>query len=244
MEIDALAKSTIIEGVASTSSRDSQGEVLDLAGADISPLLEQRGFVNSDHSGKFEHLVGRVIEARKIYSMDDCATPSQIKYWDQQRRPFLWTKLELWDGVDHKEADSIASIYKFYQNKNEEAPIKLSVEGKTLERGQNGVLKRTMIKGIALTVHPANRATRTEVTNIVKSLGGNEDLIKSENEHIPIFIEQASQHPLIKLYSLAVTARDLLNKASEVNQTRLGADPMAKCHSALARLRQMQQQLV
>jgi hypothetical protein len=238
-----LTKSTIIEGVASTSSRDSQGEVLDLAGADISPLLEGRGFVNSDHSGKFEHLVGRCLDSKKIYSIDDCSTPSQLKYWDQQRRPFLWTKLELWDGVDHKEADSIASIYKFYQNKNEEAPIKLSVEGKTLERGNNGVLKRTMIKGIALTVHPANRATRTEVTNIVKNAGGNEDLIKSEDEKVPIFIEQENQKPLIKLYSLAVTARDLLKKVSDVKAEKRQVDPIAKCRSALDKLRQMKEQL-
>ena len=114
-----LKKSTIIECIASTADRDVTNESLDIEGADISPLLEGRGFVNSDHSPRFEHLVGRVLDAKKIKSLNDCATPAQIKFWNEIKKPFIWTKAELFDGSGHKEADSIASIYKFYQNKNE-----------------------------------------------------------------------------------------------------------------------------
>lgn len=207
--MEDLKRSTVIEGVASTENRDVQGEILDLDGADISPLLEGRGFVNSDHSGRFEHLVGRVLGAKKIKGLADCETPSQIKYFNHYKKPFLWTKLELWDGHGHKEADAIASVYKFYQDKNEESPIKLSVEGKTLERAPGGVLKRTLIRGLAITVRPANHTTRTDVVGLVKNAGANESLVKHEDDSVPLFIER-SQSPVETLYDLAVQAKELI----------------------------------
>ncbi len=234
-----LKKSTIIEGVASTEKRDQQGEVLDIEGADISALEEKRGFVNSDHSGRFEHLVGRVLEAKKIKSLDDCKTPAQVKYYQDLKKPYLWTKLELWDGCGHKEADSIASIYKFYQEKGEESPVKLSVEGKTLERGKDGRLSRTMIKGVAITVHPANRTTRTEVTGILKSMGAPETLMKNEDYKVPSFIEQKEMGPVERLYDLAVNARELLKG---LMATRKENDPqlrLDKCHTELERIKNL-----
>jgi len=208
----SLRKSTVIECVASTSDRDITNEVLDLDGADISPLLEGRGFVNADHRQGFDSLLGRVMEAKKITKMEDCTTPTQIKYWQELQRPFLWTKAELWDGVGHKEADSVASIYKFYSAKNEAPPIKVSVEGKTIQRGPDGKLSKTQIRGIALTIAPCNRNTRTEVTAINKSVGADDSLIKSEDYEVPFFREQ-SVEPLQKIYQLAVTARELLREA-------------------------------
>lgn len=241
MEPVDLQKATIIEGIASTQARDSQGETIDLAGADISPLLEGRGFVNSDHRNSFEALVGRVIDAKKIQSLDDCKSPTQVKYWTDQKRPFIWTKIELWDGHGHKEADSIGSIYNFYQTKGEAAPIKLSVEGKTLERGSNGMLKRTLIRGVALTVHPANRQARTEVVGIVKNAGGNEDLVKNEDHEVPIFIEQINGSPVERLYELAITAKNLikgLTVGKENSESR-----MARCRDSLEKLRQIRGRL-
>jgi hypothetical protein len=240
--MEHLAKATIIEGVASTEKRDQQGEVLDIDGADISTLEEGRGFVNSDHSGRFEHLVGRVIEARKIKSLDDCKTPTQVKYYSDLKKPFLWTKLELWDGHGHKEADSIGSIYKFYQEKGEEAPIKLSVEGKTLERGKDGTLKRTMIKGVAITVHPANRATRTDVVGIVKSMGGPMSLVKSETDQVPGFIEQQTPSPAERLYDLAVNARELLKGLKVDREQNDPKSRLAKCQAELERIKNLKAQ--
>lgn len=211
--METLKKGTVIECIASTDDRDTAGESLDVHGADISPLLEGRGFVNSDHRNDFAHLVGKVHDAKIIKGLSDCSTPSQIKYWNDVKKPFIWTKAEIWDGHGHKEADSIASIYKFYMARGEEAPVKVSVEGKTLQRGSNGVLKKTLIKGIALTVAPCNRKTRTEVVQITKSTGADPStLVKSEGHHVPSFIEM-SEDPFQRLYQLAVTARELLRDA-------------------------------
>jgi hypothetical protein len=237
--MEPLAKATIIEGVASTEKRDVQGEVLDISGADISTLEEGRGFVNSDHSGRFEHLVGRVLAAKKIHGLGDCETPTQVKYYQNLKKPFLWTKLELWDGHGHKEADAIGSIYKFYQDKGEEAPIKLSVEGKTLERGKDGVLKRTMIKGVAITVHPANRATRTDVVGIVKSMGAPEALVKSESDQVPGFIEQQKTTPVERLYDLAVNTRELLKGLRDSREENDSQARLANCQAQLERIKNL-----
>lgn len=204
-----LKKSTIIECVASTPDRDVANETLDIEGADISPLLEGRGFVNSDHRNDFAHLVGRVLDAKKITKAEDCKTPSQVKYWQDLRKPFIWAKAEIWDGSGHKEADSIASIYKFYQGRNEEAPIKVSVEGKTLERGSGGHLKRTLIKGIALTVAPCNRKTRTDVVQVTKSLGLDADSLVKNEDAIPMFVEIAD-NPIERVLALADKAKAML----------------------------------
>jgi hypothetical protein len=234
-----LKKATIIEGVAATSARDQQGESLDIDGADISPLLEGRGFANSDHSGRFEHLVGRIVGAKKIKDLSDCETPSQIKYFNEMKKPFLWTKIELWDGHGHKEADAIGSIYNYYHSKGEEPPVKLSVEGKTIERGKNGVLKRTLIKGVALTVHPANRTTRTDVVGIVKSMGASEALIKSESDTVPVFIEQKNASPIERLYDLAVNARELIKELKANREENDSKTRLMKCQAQLERIKNL-----
>lgn len=233
-----LLKSTIIEGVASTEARDSQGESLDLNGADISILLEGRGFVNSDHSNRFEHLVGRVLDAKKIQNMEDCETAQQMRYMSEMKKPFLWTKLELWDGHGHKEADAISSIYNYYKDRNEEAPIKLSVEGKTLERGKGGLLKRTVIKGVALTVHPANKTTKTDVVGLVKSVGAPESLVKSEDDIVPLFIEEKDQGPVERIFDLAVTARQLIRQAKSLQKNESSRRPL-KCQKSLERFKEI-----
>lgn len=239
-----LQKSTVIECVASTSDKDVTGESLHIDGADISPLLEGRGFVNSDHRNDFAHLVGTVKAARIVKSLQDCETPTQIKFWNELGRPYLWCKAELWDGSGHKEADSIAAIYKFYGKKNEKPPIKVSVEGKTLERGPNGLLKRTLIKGIALTVHPCNRTTRTEVTEITKSMGVDAaSLIKSEDAVVPSFIEISDETDRMnRVYQLAVVARQLLRKAveqSSVSKAEENKGFELKSPALLERLKQL-----
>jgi|GEM_PF-6673172 len=234
-----LKKSTIIEGIASTTARDSQGESLDLDGADISALLDGRGFVNSDHSGRFEHLVGRVMDAKKIYSVKDCETPTQVKYMTDHQKPFLWTKLELWDGHGHKEADAIGSIYNHYRTKGEDSPIKISVEGKTLERGKNGVLKRTEIRGIALTVHPANRTTKTDVVGLVKSAGAPDSLVKSESDIVPFFIESRSQGALERVLDLVLTAKELIKSAKALQKNEGGPGEKLKCQLMLDRFKSL-----
>ena len=213
-----LKKSIVIECIASTPDKDIAGETLDIAGADISPLLDKRGYLNSDHRNDFAHTVGKVLEAKKIMKAEDCTTPTQLKYWQEVKKPFIWAKGELYDGHGHKEADAIASIYKFYMAKNEAPPIKISVEGKTIERdGTN--LKRTLIKGLALTLAPCNRKTKSEVTQITKSMGVDVNkLFKTESAQSFFEVEDS---PIERIMALATEAKNMISdiKKSESTQT-------------------------
>lgn len=235
-----LKKSTIIECVASTPDRDVAGETIDIAGADISPLTESRGFVNSDHKNDFAHLVGRVLEAKKILKAEDATTPNQMKYWNDLKKPFIWTKAEIFDGHGHKEADSIASIYNFYQARSEPPPIKVSVEGKTLERGIDGNLKRTLIKGIALTVVPCNRQTRTEVVQVTKSLGWDADSLVKSDDAVPSFYEMADDSPYERVLNFAIKARAMVKELSKaLTKTENETEIKLKSPALLERLKTM-----
>lgn len=215
--MEDLKKGTIIETVASTFDRDSQGEQLDIEGADISPLQQGLGFANSDHMPGFDKLVGHVLDAKKIMKAEDAETSFQMKEWSRLRKPFIAAKIELWDNTGHKEADAIGAIYKHYNAKGQPSPIKVSVEGKILERGRGNeshVLKQTLIKGIAITVQPANKQTSTEVVGIAKSVGMNADsLMKTETP--PAFIEVSDSKSdtlshLTKLHRLLITANKMM----------------------------------
>ena len=199
---------------------DSQGEILDIDGADISPLIEGCGFANSDHVPGFDKLVGHVMDANKVMKMEDARTPFQVKEWQRLQKPFIAAKIHLWDGHGHKEADAIGAIYKHYQSIGQPSPIKVSVEGKVIEKGQGNqrnVLKRTCIKGIAITIQPANKKTSTEVVQITKSMGFDaNDLMKSEAPRAFTEISDAkadSLAQLMKLQQLLITANQMMQSA-------------------------------
>lgn len=206
-----LAKSLIVEGVAATEAPDSVGESLILNGADISEL--NRGFLNGDHQKSFAHLLGRVVDSKKIYSAGDCETTFQHKEWERLKRPFLWVKGEIWDDPAHKEASAVAAIYRHYTARGLDVPVKLSVEGKTLERRGNRLTK-TKIRGVALTVVPCNKETSTEVVQFLKSQhvaeGTIDSLMKSQADARPILREE---NPLERIRNLMTMATHLLRAA-------------------------------
>jgi hypothetical protein len=217
--MDDLKKGLVIETVMSTEDVDSAKERLVIAGADITPLKQGNGFVNSDHDKSFSKLTGRILDAEKIFKAEDCKTPYQHRKWSELKRPFIWGRLELWDGYGHAEADSIASIYRFYQAKGEEPPIKTSVEGKRIEKAPDGRLTKTLIKGVALTVVPCNGTTHTQVTDIIKSHGANPDtLIKSQPGSD--FIEVVDSNPIERVTELLSVAANLLEAAAKMKKSK------------------------
>lgn len=201
-----LAKNLILEGPLSAECPDTSGEVLDVHGADISDLQTGRAPVNTEHinpediqkgtdgqNDGFQSIVGRVITAKKIYGESDCETPDELKTYQDLRVPMIWGKIEIFDGPKaHDNAKAAASIIRNYQDAGVQQLIGYSVEGNTLKREGN-ILRATVIKRIALTAKPANKAAVVQVVNdqpqsspnsMSKSTGlsgGYEPLYKSEN---------------------------------------------------------------
>lgn len=206
-----IKKSLIVETVASTSDLDSQGESVDLNGMDISPLIAGTGFLNVDHMPGFSNMIGHVTAAKKVMKAEDAETPFQQKEWSRLKKPFLSCTFELWSNTEHKEAKAVKAIYDHYSKKNEAPPLRISIEGKTLERGrgaENHILKRTLVRGLALTVQPSNKHTSSEVIQINKSLGLDENHFAKSSEY-RVFTE-TKDDPITRLHQLVLVANQML----------------------------------
>jgi hypothetical protein len=157
-----LTKSTAIDGIASVETRDSQGEVLALDGADISQMTK-RGYFNDNHQTGFANTLGRITFAKKIFKENDIGSPREREYWNKVKKPFLYVKGFLFDEEDHPNAKAVASIMREFQKMGTPLDVQMSVEGKVLNRGQDGLIKESMIRNVALTLVPANSSTGAQI---------------------------------------------------------------------------------
>jgi hypothetical protein len=159
------------DGVFGSEIRDTQGELLDVAGADISALEAGKGIANVDHATGFYNLIGRVTNAKKIFSEADCASPRHKYYWDKIKAPYIYGQGVLFDADDHPHAKAAAAILRNIHKTDAPLKMKLSVEGGIVQRDAKDPrhLLRTKVVGVAFTFTPANNATLVEATNLSKS---------------------------------------------------------------------------
>lgn len=199
---------TKFDAVAGSELRDIQGEVLDVKGADISELTAGRGIVNDNHSNKLPDVIGRITDAKKIFKVEDCQNDRQKYFWNKIKAPYIYVSGELFDDEDHRSAKAAAAILRHQHKTDSPLKLKCSVEGGILERGEKDerILKRTKIKGLALTFTPANNATLVEGLDLAKNEDSSEyELIKSlipfAKSNVPSFIEIADELSEIKIVS-------------------------------------------
>lgn len=139
----------LIYGIAATETKDRTGESIDLNGMDVSDIR----LLNDEHSSdRFFEILGYIDQAKKIFSDKDCQDEYQRKCWNLIKKPFLYIAGKLMD--DHPNAQSAAALIK-YSIQNPNYPVGLSVEGMTVERQGNKLLK-TKVKNVSLTIKPAN----------------------------------------------------------------------------------------
>jgi ribosomal protein S27E len=207
-----------IDGIFGSSLRDTQGEVLDIEGADISELEAGRGRFNDNHGKSFSSIVGRVTFAKKIFKAEDCDDDRQKYYWDKITAPYIYGRGYLFDDEDHSNARAAAAILRNIHKTDSPLKLKFSVEGGVIARGVRdpSILARTKIHSCALTFVPANNATLVEPLNLDKTATSWETdliLIKSvlhlAETNVPSFRHIARdasaskvQHNLAKLVSL------------------------------------------
>lgn len=136
-----------IMGLASTASRDLQGEVLDQAGLDLTPIDMKKGIFNWDHKKGPENTIG-VIDSYK------------------KSKDGLWLSGRLFKN--HSKAKAVHEIMSSL-NKADVGRMGMSVEGVIKERaGKDGkVIKKAVIHSCALTMNPVNTDT---YASLLKSL--------------------------------------------------------------------------
>lgn len=138
-----------VKGLASTSSRDLQGEVIDQSGLDLTPIDMKKGVFNWDHKKGPENTIG-VIDSYK------------------KSKDGLWLEGRLFKN--HSKAKAVQEIMSSL-NKSDVGRMGMSIEGVIKERaGKDGkVIKKAVIHSCALTMNPVNTDT---YASLIKSLSG------------------------------------------------------------------------
>lgn len=138
-----------VMGLASTASRDLQGEVIDQSGLDLSPIDMKKGVFNWDHKKGPENTIG-VIDSYK------------------KTKEGLWLQGRLFKG--HSRAQAVHEIMSSL-NKSDVGRMGMSIEGIIKERtGKDGkTIKKAVIHSCALTMNPVNTDT---YASLIKSLSG------------------------------------------------------------------------
>lgn len=160
----------IVAAVLSAEVPDTAGEILQVSGADITALQAGTAPINTEHNNPedlhnsdkdfagFNTIIGRVITAKKIYSEADCENEYELAAWNELQVPFIFGYLEFFDGPDaHENAKAAASLIRMGSQPNSKFILGFSVEGQILKREKN-VLSETVIKRVAATAKPANKA--------------------------------------------------------------------------------------
>jgi hypothetical protein len=126
----------IVGGIASTKTRDTDGEILDPNGFDIS-YLKDRGIINWNHSKSPEAVIGEPTLA-------------------EVRKEGLYIESMLYP--DSKVAKSVYNLIKTLGKNSKTRKVGYSVEGKATERLANDEtnVTKAMITGAALTISPKN----------------------------------------------------------------------------------------
>jgi len=177
-------RGTIIDCIASAQTLDSSAEIIDIKGMDISSLGSSDSVFNFEHKGKDNpvQIVGKVTFAKKILKRDDCDNDRQRYYWDKVKKPYIYAKGELFDGVGHAGANDVAAIMRYENKHNGKSAgnvLGVSIEGGTMKReGIN--IQKSLARDIAITVKPANKVCIAEVIEDSESFS----LFKSENLNI------------------------------------------------------------
>lgn len=147
-----------IQGIASTSSRDLQGEIIEQNGIDYSYFLKE-GYFNWDHKDGADNKVGEPVECKLT-------------------KNGLWVKGFLYNGKKRAEDiwEHMQSIEKTPGSKRK---MGFSIQGK-VKRREGNVIKECWLQDIAITPCPVNTTTWAE---ICKSLSAQQwDILVSKSK--------------------------------------------------------------
>lgn len=151
-------RGTFIHGIGASEHLDSSGERIKIEGVDISSLTKD-GVFNWEHDSKNPaSIVGKILEAKKFYKKSDCENEHHLYFWEKVKMPFLYVAGELFDAVEHKEAENIAAMLR-YDEQNEEETKKLinfSIEGSRLEK-RGSDINKCIARKITITIVPCNK---------------------------------------------------------------------------------------
>ena len=162
-----MAKNTILDGIAASEHLDSSGESLSIEGMDISSLGGPDSILNWEHNSKTKpsQVVGKVTFAKKLLKAADAKTKREKYFWNKVKKPMVYIKAELFDGIGHSGAQDVAAMLK-YKNKDKGEDSRLvvgfSIEGGKMEK-KGMVVTKSIARDVAITVKPCNKICDAEL---------------------------------------------------------------------------------
>ena len=165
-----MSENTIIDGIAASEHLDSSGESLSITGMDISSLGGPDSILNWEHSSKEKpaQVVGKVTFAKKILKKADAKNKRELYYWNKVKKPFVYVKAELFDGLGHSGAQDVAALLK-YRNKDKGKDSRLivgfSIEGGKMDK-KGMVVTKCIARDVAITVKPCNKVCDAEIVEV------------------------------------------------------------------------------
>lgn len=192
----------IIDAVFGSEAIDSSGEILDVAGADLSNLEQGMGQLNYEHRGEDEQgasandWVGRIVCVKKIFKESDCDSDRQRKFWKEIELPFIYGICRLYDAAGHRGAQALAAIIRDHHANGEKILWRYSVEGTTLKTSADKkTLQQTVIYNVAMTRKPCNRTAETGILSDPQAPDGFEKSpIKVEKDFLEEVLKRSEQH--------------------------------------------------
>lgn len=198
-----------IQGIASTSARDLQGEIVDQNGIDLSYFLKY-GWFNNDHKDGPENKIGIPTEAKVT-------------------KDGLWVKGYLLK--DKKIADDFWELMNSLERSGTDRRVGFSIQGK-VKRREGKVIKECWIQEIAITTAPVNTTTWAE---IVKSLSAKSKPQGEEPEEkaldtagsgqilIPESLDKEQKEEIAKSYTFDETVTYLVDRYGFDKEVAKGA---------------------
>lgn len=174
----SIKNGTFIHGIAASEHLDSSGERIIIKGVDISSLTKD-GVVNWEHkSDQAAHIIGKILEAKKILKKEDCENEYHKYFWDKVKMPFIYIAAELFDHVGHSAAQDVAAMVRYDKGINKEetkALINFSIEGSRLAKDGSNITK-CIARKVTATILPCNKMAQAEymdkTTKDMKNMGG------------------------------------------------------------------------
>lgn len=221
--------STFIHGIGSSQNIDSSGEVVDIAGLDISSL-EKDGIISYEHEnakvpdkdGKLvemqikipSQVVGKILKAKKIFSEKDCGDEHQLYFWKKINTPYLYIVGVLFDDYTESAKD-VAGKFRYdadNKGKNERNVMNFSVEGSKLPNAKEGmIVTKSIARKVTLTGFPCNKVCIAEILPINT---------KKEDDISSIF--KTEFLPEIEIFKFESTYSELLSKNEELMKSWTG----------------------
>lgn len=179
-----------VHGIGASENIDSSGEIVSIAGLDISSLALD-GVMNWEHkSDQPSQVVGKILKAKKIFSEKDCEDDYQLHFWEKCRTPYLYVMGELLDDYTDS-AREVAGKFRYDADKkaqNERNMMNFSVEGSKISK--DGItVTRSIARKITITILPCNKAAIAEMVSVAPAKpkkGDIDELFKTEQVEIEV----------------------------------------------------------